>query len=334
LHNLPRSLEVRVVVSGSIANDYLMTFPGSFSEHIVPDQIERLSLSFLIDGLEIRRGGVAANICFGAGQLGLRPLLVGAVGADFFADYAPHLQAHGVDLAGVRTSEDHHTAMFLCTSDRNESQIASFYPGAMSEAADIDLRELPGDPPDLVVVCPNDPDAMQRHTREALEAGWALAADPSQQLPRLDRDGVRSLVDGAAYLLSNDYESALIESKSGWSGQEVLQRVGLRVTTHGAKGCVLEQLGEPAIKVPAVPPLPDSKLEPTGVGDAFRAGFLAAISGGLALERCAQVGALMATLALESVGPQEYRVDASAFLTRLAQNYGDDAAEVASLLPR
>lgn len=317
---------MRLVVSGSIANDYLMTFPGRFSEHIVPEQLDRISLSFLIDALEIRRGGVAANICFGAGQLGLAPLLVGAVGKDFFAEYEPHLRSHGVDMSGLLVSERQHTAMFLCTSDSNENQIASFYPGAMSEASEIELSALPGDPPDLVVVCPNDPAAMQRHTREALEAGWPVAADPSQQLPRLDGDGVRSLVDGAAYLLSNDYESALIEAKSGWSTREMLHRVGSRVTTHGPKGCVIEALGEPTIEVAAVPPAPDAQLEPTGVGDAFRAGFIGALSHGLEPERCAQVGALMATLALETVGPQEYLVEPSTFVDRLARHYGDDAA--------
>lgn len=319
---------MRIVVSGSIANDYLMKFPGSFRDHIVPEQLDRLSLSFLIESLDIRRGGVAANICFGMGQLGLRPLLVGAVGRDFFTDYEPHLASVGVDTSAVHVSEQHHTSMFLCTDDERESQIASFYPGAMTEARDIDLTALADSqaPPDLVVVSPNDPEAMQRHTQQVLEAGWDLVADPSQQLPRLDGEVVRTLLDGASYLFSNDYEAALIESKTGWSAHEVLNRVGLRVTTHGPKGCVIEQVGQPSLQVPACPPADGAACEPTGVGDAFRAGFLAGLAHGLELERCAQVGAVAATAALETVGPQEYRIEPRAFLQRLARTYGDDAA--------
>ncbi len=325
---------MRIAVSGSIANDYLMTFPGQFTEHIVPDQLDRVSLSFLIDGLEIRRGGVAANICFGAGQLGLGPLLVGSVGRDFFNDYEPHLAAQGVDTSAVYVSESCHTAMFLCTTDQNENQIASFYPGAMDEASNIDLRDIAAShgEPDLVVVCPNEPGAMHRHTEQALEAGWPVAADPSQQLPRLDGDGVRRLIDGATYLLSNDYEATLIESKSGWSSDEVLRRVGLRITTHGPKGCVIERRGEPTLEVGAVAPREDARLEPTGVGDAFRAGFVGALAKHLDLEHCAQVGALMATLALETVGPQEYAITGNGALDRLAQAYDDDAAAAAEPL--
>lgn len=326
---------MRIAVSGSIATDYLMTFPGKFTDHLVADQLDRVSLSFLIDGLEIRRGGVAANICFGMGQLGLSPLLVGSVGKDFFSEYEPHLAAHGVDTSAVQVSDELHTAMFLCTTDAtDQNQIASFYPGAMGEASEIDLRgvaDVHGEP-DLVVVCPNDPGAMARHTREALEAGWPVAADPSQQLPRLEGDGVRELVDGATYLLSNDYEAALIEEKSGWSNGELLKRVGMRVITRGPEGCTVEVEGETPISVPAVPPLEGAKLEPTGVGDAFRSGFLAGLGRDLDPERAAQIGALVATLALESVGPQEYELRGNGSLERLARTYGDDAAASAEAL--
>lgn len=327
---------MRVAVSGSIANDYLMRYPGKFREHLVAEQLERVSLSFLIDDLEIRRGGVAANICFGMAQLSQHPVLVGAVGKDFFSEYEPHLAGAGVDTSALLVSESRHTAMFLCTDDEEQNQIASFYPGAMSEAADIDLRAVADShgEPDLVVVCPNDPAAMHRHTQQALENGWRLAADPSQQLPRMDGDDVRKLIDGASILLSNDYEAALIESKSGWSSREVLEHVGMRITTHGPKGCVIEQAGEPTLEVDAVPPDDSAQLEPTGVGDAFRAGFLAGLAEGLGLERCAQIGALCATETLETVGPQEYRLDPEAGLKRLAKAYGDDAAADAESLLR
>lgn len=318
---------MRVAVSGSIARDYLMTFPERFSELIVPEQISRLSLSFLVDGLEIRRGGVAANICFGMAALRQHPLLVGAVGEDFHTDYGPWLERHGVDLGGVRVSESRHTSMFLCTTDADENQIATFYAGAMEEARDIDIATLAAAHDiGLVVIAPNDPDAMVRHTEQARAAGIPFAADPSQQLARLDGETVRTLIDGAAYLLSNDYEAALIESKTGWSSDEVLARVGIRVVTHGADGVVVERADESPIKVPAVPPGPAGVADPTGVGDAFRAGFITGQALELDLEASAQIGAVLATSVLETVGTQEYDPSPEAFLKRLETAYGREAA--------
>ena len=319
---------MRVAVSGSIANDYLMRFPGSIRDQLVSDQLDRVSLSFLVDALEIRRGGVAANICFGMGKLGLGPQLIGSVGQDFFLEYEPHLAAAGVDTSTVWVSDKYRTAMFLCTNDEDENQIASFCPGAMGESPEIDLTNLPGDPPDpeLVIVCPNDPEAMLRHTRQTREAGWALAADPSQQLPRLDGDQVRELIDGATYLLTNEYEAALVTSKTGWSSDEVLKHVGLRITTYSDKGCLIEAAGEPPVEVPAVPVRDDIELEPTGIGDAFRAGFFAACAQDYELDRCAQLGSALATCALETIGPQEYDLNPEQMLPRIAQAYGDDAA--------
>ncbi|MFN2557138.1 MAG: carbohydrate kinase family protein [Nitriliruptorales bacterium] len=322
-----------VAVTGSIANDYLMTFPGRFSELIVPEQIGRLSLSFLVDRLEVRRGGVAANICFGMAQLGLRPVLVAAVGQDF-GDYRSWLERHGVDTDSVHVSELKHTARFLCTTDLDQSQIASFYAGAMEEARHIELAPVAGrlGHIDLIVVSPNDPAAMVRHTEEARRAGIPFVADPSQQLASMSGHDIRVLVDGADYLVTNDYERSLLQGKTGWGDAEVLARVGVRVTTLGERGCVVEQAGEADIAVPAVPSA--SVLDPTGVGDAFRAGFLTGRLWGLTLERAAQLGCALATLVLESVGTQEYTVEPDSFLARFASSYGQQAAaDVAAYLP-
>jgi adenosine kinase len=312
---------VRIAVTGSIATDHLMTFPGRFVEQLLPDQLASLSVSFLVEELEVRRGGVAANISFGMGVLGLDPLLVGAVGSDF-ADYRAWLERHGVDTSGVRVSDLRHTARFVCTTDADHNQIASFYAGAMSEAREIELAAL--GPVDLVVVSPNDPAAMTRHTEECRERRIPFVADPSQQLSSLEGEQVRALVDGADVLLTNAYESALTERKTGWSADEVLDRVGIRVTTHGAAGAVVEQRGEPALTVPVVPA--GEVRDPTGGGDAFRAGFLSARAWGLGLERAAQVGSLLATLCLETVGTQEYAVHRDDALERLERAYGPDAA--------
>jgi len=312
---------VRIAVTGSIATDHLMTYPGRFADQLLADELAHLSVSFLVDDLEVRRGGVAANIAFGMGVLGLRPLLVGAVGADF-ADYRAWLERHGVDTSAVRVSELRHTARFVCTTDTDHNQIASFYPGAMSEAREIELGALA--PLDLVVVSPNDPAAMVRHTTEARERGIAFVADPSQQLASLEGEQVRDLVDGAEVLLTNAYESALTEHKTGWSADEIRTRVGVRITTHGADGVVIDGAEVEAVKLGVVPAR--TLADPTGGGDAFRAGFLSGRSWGLAVERAAQVGCLLATLCLETVGPQEYDVDRDDALERLAAAYGDAAA--------
>jgi adenosine kinase len=311
-----------------------MTFPGKFTDQLIADKLDKVSLSFLVDDLAIRRGGVAANIAFGLGVLGLRPLLVGAVGADF-EDYRRWLEDHGVSTAGVRESVLHHTARFVCTTDQDGNQIGSFYAGAMSEDGEIDLVPLAASHGgiDLVLIGASDPGAMVTHTAQCRDSGLAFAADPSQQLARiLGDEQVRELVDGAAYLFGNEYEEALIERKSGWGTAEMLKRVQVRITTLGAQGARIEQAGQPPITVPGVADA--QPADPTGSGDAFRSGFLAAVAWGLSLERAAQLGNLMAVHALEATGPQEYELKPGPLADRFAVAYGDDpAAEVAEHLP-
>ncbi|MFW6775718.1 carbohydrate kinase family protein [Nocardioides sp. CPCC 205120] len=317
-----------LLITGSIATDHLMTFSGKFADSLVVDQLDKLSVSFLVDDLDVRRGGCAANISFGLGNLGLRPILVGAVGEDF-ADYRSWLERHGVDCDSVHVSETRHTARFVCTNDAAMAQFATFYAGAMSEAREIELQPIVErvGAPDYVLVGPNDPAAMVRHTEECRQRGYRFVADPSQQLAFGDGDLIRPLVDGADILFSNEYEAALIVSKTGWSHEEVLERVGTWVITLGPDGVRLEQKGAEPIVVGAVPEI--AKVEPTGVGDAFRAGFLAALSWGLEHERAAQVGCLLAVYVVEQVGTQEYTLGRAAFLERLEGTYGPDAvAEV------
>ncbi|NJC69683.1 carbohydrate kinase family protein [Planosporangium thailandense] len=317
---------MKIAVTGSIATDHLMHFPGRFAEQLLPDQLHNVSLSFLVDDLVVRRGGVAANIAFGMAQLGLRPTLVGAVGADF-GDYRSWLERHGVDCDSVYVSEVAHTARFVCTTDEDMCQIASFYAGAMAEARNIELAPIESRTGgiDLVLIGADDPEAMVRHTEECRERGYAFAADPSQQLARMSGREVRSLIDGAAYLLTNEYESELLQSKTGLSDAQLLDLVGVRVTTLGKHGVRVTGRGLEPVHVPVAQEI--RAYDPTGVGDGFRAGFFAGRSWGLSLERSAQVGALLATLVLETVGTQEYTVHADEFLKRLAASYGDEAAE-------
>jgi adenosine kinase len=321
---------VSLLVTGSIATDHLMTFPGKFKDSLVVEQLDKISLSFLVEDLEVRRGGVAANICFGLGNLGLRPVLVGAVGEDF-VDYRSWLVRHNVNCDSVHVSETRHTARFVCTNDSTMAQIASFYAGAMSEAREIELAPVVDRVGDVsyVLIGPNDPEAMLRHTNECRKRGYRFIADPSQQLAFGDGDMIRELIDGATILFSNEYESALIAQKTGWSNDEILARVGTQVVTLGGAGVRVERKGEEPIVVPAVPEV--EKVEPTGVGDAFRAGFLAALEWDLSLERAAQLGCLLAVFVVEKVGTQEYTLHQEQFVRRFAEAYGEEAAaEVAA----
>ena len=309
-----------VILTGSIATDELMRFEGKFADLIVTEQIHRLSLSFLTTDMQRRRGGTGANIAFGMGCLGAHPRLVASAGQDFReTGYDTWLSDHGVDLK-VSLSSTQYTARFISTTDTENCQINSFYAGAMGEAREIGL-DLDG--VELVVISPDDTDAMVRHTREAKAAGVPFVADTSQQLAFLsDRDVIRELVDGAAYLLLNDYEQTLLQQKAEWTSQEVLERVGVRITTLGADGAIAETASGTSLTVPA--PTERRKADPTGAGDALRAGFLSAWTWGLGLEACMQVGQVLAVLALETVGTQEY--DAAEVPARLAEAYGDAAA--------
>jgi adenosine kinase len=314
---------MRIAVTGSIATDHLMTFRGRFADQLLADKLDKISLSFLVDGLEIRRGGVAANIAFGLGCLGLHPVLVGTVGADF-AEYRLWLDEHGVDSSQVRESARHHTARFVGTTDADMNQIASFYPGAMSEDVTIDLSPLAG-LADLVLIGAGDPAAMLSLTRQCRDLQIPFAADTSQQLASLDGAQIRALVAGAAYLFSNDYEASLTERKTGWSAQELIAQVGVRVTTLGSQGARVDRVGEAPVLVGAVPDV--TPVDPTGSGDAFRAGFLAAVAWGLSLERAAELGNLLAVHVLETTGTQEYKLIPAALAARFALSYGQAAAD-------
>ncbi|WP_007472270.1 carbohydrate kinase family protein [Segniliparus rugosus] len=315
-----------VLVSGSIATDNLMRFPGKFSELLLEDNLQKVSLSFLVDELEIQKGGVAANIAFAIGVLGGDPVLVGSVGQDF-GEYQAWLERHGVNCEHVLVSQTAQTARFLCTTDDAMAQIASFYAGAMSEARNISIAEIVAKTgkPELLLVGANDPDGMLRHTREARELGVAFAADPSQQLARMSGEDAKQLVEGAQLLFTNDYEWDLLLSKTGWTEAQVQDLVGVRVTTLGADGVDVHLKDGSVVHVAAVDEI--SKVDPTGVGDAFRAGYLVGQTKGLSVERSAQLGSMAAVLVLESPGgAQRWSWDLASALTRLQGAYGEDAA--------
>jgi len=316
---------MKIAVAGSIARDHLMTFPGKFTDSIVPEKIEKLSLSFLVDDLEVRRGGTGANIAFGLGMLGINPILITSAGKDF-ADYESWLQRHGVDTSHVRISENLLTATFTCTTDVELRQIASFFPGAMSEGREIELgpivEKVGGI--ELLIISPDDPEAMLRHTEAAKLLNIPFAADPSQTLASIDGELIKRLISGAKYLFTNEYELGLILSKTGWSDTELLDQVEIRVTTFGQEGSRIDGKNLAPIKV-GVPQV-RNVVDPTGVGDSYRSGFLAGLYFGKSLERSAQIGAIIAGYCLENKGTQEYRFEKADFLKRLEETFGVDAA--------
>ncbi len=318
-----------VLVAGSIATDHLMHFPGKFSDQLLADQLHKVSLSFLVDDLVIRRGGVGPNICYGMAQLGGNPVLIGAVGEDF-DEYRGWLEQHGVDCTFVHVSGTQHTARFVCTTDEDMCQIGSFYAGAMGEAVQIELAAAwKATDADLVVISAYDPAAMIQHSAECRAQGFRFVADPSQQITRMDGRQLDQLIDGADMLFTNEYEKSLLESKTGQSEQDILARVGVRICTLGSGGVEIVGTDVERVMVPVAKER--AKADPTGVGDGFRAGLLTAREWGLSWERSAQIGNLLATLVLETVGTQEYQVEPKVFADRLAESFGDDCA--AEVLP-
>ena len=306
-----------IAVTGSIAVDHLHRFRGRFTDSLGGD-LTRVSLSFLAEQLTVLRGGTGANIAYGLGQLGCLPLLVGAIGADE-AEYLDALGDAGVQTWAVHTDEHAHTARFTCTTDDDGNQLAVFHPGAMAAAAGLDLDELPCD---AVVVAPNDPAAMARHTADAHARGLRVVADPGQQLAYLDGAAIRELVDGAELLFTNAYEADLLAAKTGWALGDVLTRVGAWIVTRGADGATVHT-GWGRFDVPAVPA---AATDPTGAGDAFRAGYLAAWEAGVGPEGCAQLGAALGAVAVEHVGPQGWELHPGEVVARVRAAYGDGAA--------
>ncbi len=316
---------MKIGVAGSVGLDHLMTFSGKFTDSFVAGSLEKVSLSFLVDSLDVRRGGCAANICYGMGVLGLNPVLIAAVGKDW-ADYEAWLSRHGVDTSHALVSTTLYTAHFMVTTDDDLNQIASFFPGAMSEARNIELAPIMEKTGrfDMVVISPDDPQAMLHHSEVCRKEGIPFAADPSQQMARMSGEEIKLLIDGASYLFLNEYELALAMQKTGWSDREILEHVKIRVVTLGSKGAKVESAAGELVQVGV--PKEKSKTDPTGVGDSFRSGFIAGLAWGLSHERCAQLGSLIATYVIETMGTQEYRFSSDEFLARFEAAYGAEAA--------
>jgi adenosine kinase len=310
-----------IVVTGSIAYDYLMRFPGSFREHLITESLQQVSLSFLVEDMTKHRGGVAANIAFHMAKLGATPRLMGTVGRDF-RDYREWLEAAGVDTSTVQVHDDVFTASFFCNTDEENNQIASFYSGAMAKAASYQLADMPGrKTPDWVIISPNDPRAMENLAEECRERNLRFVYDPSQQIARMDGDTLRRSMTGAYLMIINQYESNMVMQKTGLSLSDLREMIDLLVITHGADGSEIYTNGD-IIQVDAFPP--ESIVDPTGAGDAYRAGFITGLSKGLPLDLCGAMGALCATYVLEHIGTQRHSFTVSEFIARFRTHYDDE----------
>jgi len=308
---------MNIIITGSIAYDYLMSFPGSFSEQIIPEQLTRLSLSFLVDDMQKRRGGVAPNIAYTLAMLGERPMLFGTAGQDF-GEYRAWLEDKGVDTRFVAQAPDKFTASFFCSTDQHSCQIASFYTGAMADDVKLSLKSLPVRP-DLVIVSPTEPRAMINFARECTEMGVRYIFDPGQQCARSTGDELRAGLAGASVLICNDYEMELIRQKTDMNEADVLFHADAVIVTKGAHGSSI-YLKDRRIDVPAVPE--DRIVDPTGVGDAFRGGLLKGLASGADWETCGRLGSVAATFALECVGGQSHAFSADEFRRRYEANFG------------
>lgn len=320
-------MTVRIIVTGSIAYDYIMVFPGHFRDHIIPDKMHVLSVSFLVDSLKRMHGGTGPNIAYNLALLGERPVLTGTVGDDF-SEYRAALESYGVDTGGVRQISGEFTSSCFINTDLQDNQITAFYAGAMAHAASISLRDDGLSAADLVIIAPNDPAAMQRYATECTALGVPYLYDPSMQAPRLTPEELEIGFRGAKVLTGNDYEFGMMADKLGITEAQLRRRVPVTVMTRGEAGALITT-GDEEYEIPAA--RPQRVADPTGAGDAFRAGFVKGMLRGLSWPVVGRMGALAAVYALEHNGTQQHRYTVADFVSRYRENFGD-SAEIETLL--
>ena len=305
-----------IVVTGSIAFDYLMSFPGKFTEHFLAEHMQRVSLSFLVDSMDKRRGGCAPNIAYTLALLGEKPLLMGTAGQDF-SDYRQWLERAGIDTSLVQQVDSKFTASFFCSTDTEGNQIASFYTGAMAHAGELSFRTV--ERCELAIISPNDPGAMAQYAEECRALGIDYIYDPSQQVARISGDEIKDGISGAKIVICNDYEFEIIRQKTGMDEQAILAVAEVLVVTKGEKGSAI-LLGDGRIDVPAI--TPHRVADPTGVGDAFRGGFMKGLALGAGYEVCGRLGSVAAAYALEHLGGQSHAYTWDEFTHRYEQHFG------------
>src|SRR5712691_8646665 len=292
---------MKLIVTGSIAFDYLMSFPGKFTEHFLPEHMQRVSLSFLVDSMDKRRGGCGPNIAYTLALLEERPLLMATAGEDF-ADYRQWLEAAGIDTSLTRQIDGKFCASFFCSTDVANNQIASFYTGAMADAGQLSFRAARDC--GLAIIAPNDPGAMMQYAEECRTLGMAYIFDPGQQCTRMSGAELQDGIVGSHLVICNDYEFELIRQKTGFSESDVLAQAKSLVITRGEDGSSVYLSSGERVDVPAVET--QRIVDPTGVGDAYRGGLMKGMALRLSYEVCARIGSVAATYALEHLGGQSH----------------------------
>ena len=314
-----------IVVTGSVAFDYIMSFPGHFTDHILPDKLDSISLSFLVDDMRRVHGGCGPNIAYSLALLGERPVLMATAGKDA-TEYLDWLGRNGIDTSLLCICDDCFTASFFVTTDLDQNQIASFYTGAMARACDLSLYAVTD--PEIVIISPNDPAAMSKYANECRELGVPYIYDPSQQVARVDGDELLAGLTGARVLILNDYEYSILQKKTGLDEAHLLQRVDTIIVTLGENGSRITTQ-EQVIEVPVAKP--HAVLEPTGVGDAYRAGLIKGLMRGYGWPVTGRIAALAAAYVIEHPGPQPQAYTLEAFVARYRENFGP-APELQDLL--
>lgn len=312
---------MRIVVTGSLAYDYIMNFPGHFKDHILPDKVHMLSVSFLVESMRRMRGGVAGNIAYTIALLGERPLVVSTAGHDF-AEYRAWLEHHNVDTSGIKEIADEFTASCFINTDRSNNQIVAFYSGAMAHAATLDLADFGLGSDDLVLISPTDPLAIVHYARECQRLGIPYVFDPGKQSPRLEREHIEAGLRGAAVLVGNDYEYAMMARAVGASEQELIDSAPVAVITKGAEGSIIYSRNAEPLTIPVAPVR--EVRDPTGAGDAYLGGLTVGLVQRLPLEVCGRIGALCSAYAIEHQGGQEHHYTGEAFAARYAESFGSE----------
>lgn len=312
--------ERQIVVTGSLAFDQIMVYPGNFKDHILPEKLHVINLSFLVSEMRRQRGGCAGNIAYTLSLLGHEARIVATAGADDFDEYRDFLEEHGIDLGGVEFLDGETTASCFITTDQSDNQITGFYPGAMGRAGELSLREKAGDSAGVVVVAPDDPAAMSRHCEEARQMGVPFVFDPSFQVIAMEGEDLAAAAQGAEMLFVNDYEFAVFEKKTGKKGPEVFDLVEMAAVTLGGEGSKLLRKEGGEIEIPAAEI--GGLVDPTGAGDAYRSGFVAGLQRGYELEVCGRMGSVASAFVVEQNGTQSHSYDDRAFAERYAANFG------------
>lgn len=312
---------MRIAVTGSLAYDYIMDFPGSFKDHILPDKAHMLTVSFLVDSMRRMRGGVAGNIAYTLGLLGERPLVVATAGQDF-GEYRAFMEANGIDTRGIEEISGDFTASCFINTDRWNNQIVAFYPGATVESRKLSLLDLDLQPDDLVIISPTDPEAMLRHARECRQLGVRFLFDPGKQTPRLDGEQILEGLEGASILVGNDYEFGMMAQKTGRSEADLIASTPITVVTRGAEGSTIysTETGDQGLNIPVA--TVENVVDPTGAGDAYLAGLVFGLTHALPLDVSGRIAALTSAYTIEQRGCQEHSFTIDQFVERYTRTFG------------